>query len=68
LLHFCSFVPHGRIRLASDALSILSREPDLIKPFELAQLGNILPDTAEMAKSLIPSYVLDLCSPRDAVP
>lgn len=44
-------------RLARTPCRILTREKDLIKPFELAQLGNIMPDTADMAKSLIPSCV-----------
>ncbi|CED84050.1 RNA polymerase II, fourth largest subunit [Phaffia rhodozyma] len=35
--------------------SILMREGDLFKPFEIAQIGNLLPKGAEEAKSLIPS-------------
>lgn len=47
--------------------SILTREPELFKNFEVAQLGNILPDTAEMAKSLIPSYVRLLLTPAGMI-
>lgn len=62
-------VPPNRslVNLKPPVARILNREPDLIKPFELAQLGNILPDTAEMAKSLIPSCVSPFFDSHDPV-
>lgn len=42
--------------------SILLQDPDLFRPFEITQMCNLLPATAEEARSLIPSSVLALSS------